>query len=58
MNIGKEQTAIRYLRAFQPQDEPYYLCYSGANRMFAQLPQSGARMRRNRGQQAARTATA
>ena len=29
MNIGKEQTAIRYLRAFQPQDEPYYLCYSG-----------------------------
>lgn len=29
MNIDKEKTAIERLRAFEPQDEPYYLCYSG-----------------------------
>lgn len=29
MNISKERNAIGYLRAFQPQNEPYYLCYSG-----------------------------
>ena len=29
MNIEKEKRAIEYLRAFQPQTEPYYLCYSG-----------------------------
>lgn len=29
MNIEKEQRAIKYLQAFEPKDEPYYLCYSG-----------------------------
>ena len=29
MNIKKEQRAIQYLKSFEPQDEPYYLCYSG-----------------------------
>lgn len=29
MNIEKEKRAIEYLKAFQPQTEPYYLCYSG-----------------------------
>lgn len=29
MNIEKEKRAIEYLKAFQPQSEPYYLCYSG-----------------------------
>lgn len=25
----KEKRAIEYLKAFEPKDEPYYLCYSG-----------------------------
>ena len=25
----KEKRAIGYLKAFEPKDEPYYLCYSG-----------------------------
>lgn len=29
MNTEKEKRAIQYLRTFEPQDEPYYLCYSG-----------------------------
>lgn len=29
LNILKERAAIECLRAFEPQDEPYYLCYSG-----------------------------
>lgn len=29
MDRKKEQRAIQYLRAFQPEEEPYYLCYSG-----------------------------
>ncbi len=29
MNIAKENRAIEYLRAFEPQNEPYFLCYSG-----------------------------
>ena len=29
MNIEKEKRAIGYLRAFEPKDEPYFLCYSG-----------------------------
>lgn len=35
MNIEKEQTAIKYLKHFEPNGsggwdaEPYYLCYSG-----------------------------
>lgn len=29
MNIAKEKRAIEYLKAFEPKDEPYYLCYSG-----------------------------
>lgn len=29
MNIEKEKTAIERLRAFEPETEPYYLCYSG-----------------------------
>ncbi len=29
MNIEKEKRAIEYLKSFEPQDEPYYLCYSG-----------------------------
>lgn len=42
MNIEKERRAIRYLKAFQPESEPYYLCYSGgkdsdAIRILAQL---------------------
>lgn len=27
--ISKEKRAIEYLKAFEPKDEPYYLCYSG-----------------------------
>lgn len=27
--IEKEKRAIEYLKAFEPKDEPYYLCYSG-----------------------------
>ena len=29
MDIAKEKRAIEYLKAFEPKDEPYYLCYSG-----------------------------
>lgn len=29
MNAEKEKTAIERLKAFEPQSEPYYLCYSG-----------------------------
>lgn len=29
MDKKKEERAIKYLRAFQPESEPYYLCYSG-----------------------------
>jgi phosphoadenosine phosphosulfate reductase len=29
MDIAKERRAIEYLKAFEPQTEPYYLCYSG-----------------------------
>lgn len=29
MNAEKEKRAIEYLRTFEPQTEPYYLCYSG-----------------------------
>lgn len=29
MNIQKEKRAIEYLKSFQPESEPYYLCYSG-----------------------------
>lgn len=29
MNIEKEKRAISYLKSFEPQTEPYYLCYSG-----------------------------
>lgn len=29
MNIEKEKRAIEYLKSFEPETEPYYLCYSG-----------------------------
>lgn len=29
MDRRKEQRAIQYLQSFQPEKEPYYLCYSG-----------------------------
>ena len=29
MDKAKEQRAIQYLKAFEPETEPYYLCYSG-----------------------------
>lgn len=29
MNTSKEKRAIQYLRSFEPESEPYYLCYSG-----------------------------
>lgn len=29
MDIEKEKRAIQYLKTFEPQGEPYYLCYSG-----------------------------
>ena len=29
MNIAKEKRAIEYLKAFEPETEPYHLCYSG-----------------------------
>lgn len=29
MNIEKEKQAIKYLQSFEPQGEPYHLCYSG-----------------------------
>jgi phosphoadenosine phosphosulfate reductase len=42
MNLEKEKRAIEYLKSFQPEDEPYYLCYSGGKdsdciRILAQL---------------------
>ena len=29
MDVAKEKRAIQYLKNFEPQTEPYYLCYSG-----------------------------
>lgn len=29
MDLSKEKIAIQYLQAFEPETEPYYLCYSG-----------------------------
>lgn len=29
MDLTKEKRAIQYLKAFEPETEPYYLCYSG-----------------------------
>ncbi len=29
MNVEKEKRAIAYLKSFEPEDEPYFLCYSG-----------------------------
>jgi phosphoadenosine phosphosulfate reductase len=29
VNIEKEKRAIEYLKSFEPETEPYYLCYSG-----------------------------
>ena len=29
MNLEKEKRAIEYLKNFEPEDDPYYLCYSG-----------------------------
>ena len=29
LNTEKEKRAIEYLKSFEPQSEPYYLCYSG-----------------------------
>ena len=42
MNTAKEKRAIQYLQSFEPQSEPYYLCYSGGKdsdciRILAQL---------------------
>lgn len=42
MNIEKERIAIERLKAFEPETEPYYLCYSGGKdsdviRILAQL---------------------
>lgn len=42
MNTQKEKRAIEYLKSFEPQSEPYYLCYSGGKdsdviRILAQL---------------------
>lgn len=42
MNAEKERKAIERLKAFEPEDEPYYLCYSGGKdsdtiRILAQL---------------------
>lgn len=42
MNLEKEKRAIEYLKSFQPESEPYYLCYSGGKdsdviRILAQL---------------------
>ena len=31
MNREKERRAIQYLKTFEPESEPYYLCYSGGN---------------------------
>lgn len=42
MNLEKEKRAIEYLKNFEPENEPYYLCYSGGKdsdciRILAQL---------------------
>ena len=42
MNVEKEKRAINYLKTFEPESEPYYLCYSGGKdsdciRILAQL---------------------
>lgn len=42
MDTAKEKRAIAYLKSFEPQDQPYYLCYSGGKdsdciRVLAQL---------------------
>lgn len=37
MNLEKEKRAIEYLKNFEPEDEPYYLCYSDCIRILAQL---------------------
>lgn len=42
MTLEKEKRAIEYLKSFQPESEPYYLCYSGGKdsdviRILAQL---------------------
>lgn len=42
MDTAKEKRAIAYLKSFEPQDQPYYLCYSGGKdsdciRILAQL---------------------
>lgn len=42
MNIQKEHIAIERLKSFEPETEPYYLCYSGGKdsdviRILAQL---------------------
>ncbi len=29
MDTTKEKRAIQYLKSFEPESEPYYLCYSG-----------------------------
>lgn len=29
INLEKEKNAIKYLKLFEPKNEPYYLCYSG-----------------------------
>ena len=29
MNREKERRAIQYLKTFEPESAPYYLCYSG-----------------------------
>lgn len=29
MDIAKEKRAVEYLKTFEPESEPYYLCYSG-----------------------------
>ena len=42
MDIAKEKRAIEYLKSFEPESEPYFLCYSGGKdsdviRILAQL---------------------
>lgn len=49
MDIEKEKRAIKYLRSFEPEEEPYYLCYSGgkdsdAIRILAQLAEECAEL--------------
>ena len=29
LDLAKEKRAIQYLKTFEPETEPYYLCYSG-----------------------------